>query len=208
MFSILCLHWAPTWCRQRVPICATGGDLGFHLHHMLSIWAWGPRSPLGGPGPKLGPTRVNFEEPMRHAENLHFYPNFQGFLALMRVVAHIWACLGPKFRPTCVRTCPGCAMLGLTWFRRQSRPSWAQVGSCSAQLKAPVAFWPISCLSNSLGAGDSRREATRILKAYELIWCENFLCAAGQPASFKAKTIRSCVSSVGQQGAGGANMFM
>ena len=48
MFSILCLHWAPTWCRQRVPICATGGDLGFHLHHMLSIWAWGPRSPLGG----------------------------------------------------------------------------------------------------------------------------------------------------------------
>ena len=74
---------------------------------------------------------------LRHVENLHAYRYFQRFLALLRARARPccphWACLGPNFgprcsyrtklrmqRPTCIQTCPSCAMLA---------PSWAQAGS-------------------------------------------------------------------------------
>ena len=89
----------------------------------------------------------------------------------------------PNLRPNVP---PSCAMLKPSW--AQVAPSWAQVapkleptgpssqvGSCSAQLKGPrtARFDPsrlwlgqvrplLSSLSNSLGAGGSRREATRI----------------------------------------------
>ena len=56
--------------------------------------------------------------------------------------------------PTCIQMCPGCALLDpSSQVRRQLRPSWAQVGSCSAQLKAKdgqVAL--LSSLSYSLRA--------------------------------------------------------
>ena len=83
---------------------------------------------------------------MRHAENVHFYCYFQGFLP---TVGLSWAQLRrTKLRmlsPTCAQTCPSCAMLDPSWAQvgpkleptgPSSGPSWAQVSSCLARLKA------------------------------------------------------------------------
>ena len=117
---------APTW-RKAV---AKGAklrhltvDLGFHVHHMASIWSpsvllraklqpnmthfrplalqWSARQ--GSLGPSLGPTRANFADSMRHAENSHFHRDVQRFLGLMGFVqghvAHIGLVLGPTSAP-------------------------------------------------------------------------------------------------------------
>ena len=85
-----------------------------------------------------------------------------------------WACLGSNFgarwtpphrtklrmlSPTCIHTCPSCTILdvqlGSSWaqvgavarVRRKLRPSWAQGGSCSAQVKAKDGqVWPQSAV--------------------------------------------------------------
>ena len=93
-------------------------------------------------------------------------------------VAH-WACLRPNLRPNVPKLRHVGPQLGSSWshwVRHKLCPSWAQVGSCSAQLKAKdgpsltsVGFWLcqvgplLSSLSYSLGAGGSRREATWIM---------------------------------------------
>ena len=70
-------------------------------------------------------------------------------------------------------TCPSCAILFWRPSWSQLRRSWAQVSSCSAQLKAKDGqIGPLlSSLSYSLGAGSSRREATRIW-----IWLNMYIC--------------------------------
>ena len=134
-----------------------GPDLDFHMHHMASIWGpsgalelqpnmtnWrlglqlGPKQhnlgpSWGQPRPKLGPTQVNLQTLCTRY--------FQRFLALM----------GVRARPCCPhRACirrqiPVGGKLGPSWsqlarvrckFYPSWDPSWAQVGSCSAQVKA------------------------------------------------------------------------
>ena len=73
--------------------------------------------------------------------------------------AELWHQMAPAqdqvmLSPSCVQTCPSCAMLDPSWaqvgswsqlarVRRKLGPSWAQVGSCSAQLKAKDGqVWP------------------------------------------------------------------
>ena len=100
-----------------------------------------------------------------------------------------WACLGPNFgarcshrtklrmlSPTCAQTCPSCAMLdpqlGSSWAQVWANwPKWPPVRPNLRPRTAkfdPFGFWLgqvgplLSSLSCSLGAGGSRREATRI----------------------------------------------
>ena len=90
------------------------------------------------------------------SENFLFYRYFQRFLALMGSCEAMlptlgvpWAQLRRQMPPRMTR--PSCAILYPSWaqvwarVRRKLRPSWAQVGSCLAQLKAKDGdVWPQS----------------------------------------------------------------
>ena len=71
-------------------------------------------------------------------------------LALACARSHVWLKLGGQVGAN----------------RPEFAASRAQVGPKLAPVRpnlAPVTFWPFPCVSNSLGAGGSHREATRIL---------------------------------------------
>ena len=160
MFPMLCLHCAQLGVKlsPKAPSCGTKLrhariDLNFHVRHMASIWGpsgslWAQLQPNMATwrqlGPPLGPSSENF----LFYRYFHLFPTFFGFDGFVRGhVAHIGRALGPTSAPDApthdqVQTCPSCAILYPSWgqvwarVRRKLRPSWAQVGSCLAQLKA------------------------------------------------------------------------
>ena len=94
--------------------------------------------PLRAARAKLGPTRANFADSTRHAENLRsFNCYFQRVHA--RPCCPHWACLRPNFSARCPHTGPSCAcQVAPCW----TPCSWAQVrakleltGLSSAQVK-------------------------------------------------------------------------
>ena len=149
MFPMLCLRWAELGVKLS-PKLPSYGMLELTRTSMCITWfAWGPTSAQHdqlAPTRNLGPSCLRAARPSQ----------FCGFNATC------WAQVGPKLEPTG----PSSA---------QVKPSWAQMRSCSSQLKGPRTarldpsrLWLgqvrllLSSLPNSLGAGGSRREATRI----------------------------------------------
>lgn len=135
-------------------------DLGFHVHHMVSIWGpsgslrtqlkvWVPvGSTVGQVGPSwapfwaaFGPARANFANSMRHAENAHSYHYFHRFFgfdgdsceAMLPTLGLSWAQLWRQMPPhrTKLHT------LSPTWGQTCPRTafqlgtSWAEVGARS-----------------------------------------------------------------------------
>ena len=173
MFPILCLRQALgvmlspkvscgilelTW----TSMCITWLQFGGHTQHGQFSPACAPIGPKTAQRAQVGPV---WGQPGAKLGFLPLFPTFFGFGVRARPCCPHWACLGPNFgarcphrtklrvlSPTCAQTCPSCAMLGPSWaqvgpkFGARLRTSWAQVGNCSAQLKAKVQVWPQSAL--------------------------------------------------------------
>ena len=131
----------PTWCEtvaKGAKLRYVRTDLGFHVHHMTSIWK-PSGSLLGRASAQLAPTwalvgpKIAQLGTKTQRDMLHSYHHFQQLLALMggSCKAHIGPVLGPTSAPDA---------LPAHWpVRRKLRPSWLQVAPVPPNLRPRTA---------------------------------------------------------------------